>query len=162
MPSILKMNRTIKHNLDLAHEHALYASGCKKVKVGALIVNSRGRITAVGANVCVPNYCQTAKGCRRVELYGEDSKNHRLPSDCRAVHSEINAIVNAEGDTVRATIYITRYPCEACARVICLSGITHVIYGREQEISQETYDIFESSGVFVSWAKEWTAPDTTR
>jgi dCMP deaminase len=163
MPSLItQLNPQIEHYLGLAQDYADLNSGCLKVAVGSLILNSQNRIVAMGTNVCVPNWCKTGRGCRRVELYGEDSKNHRLPSDCRAVHSEIDAIINAEGRAVSGTMYVTRYPCEACARAICVAGISTVFYGRGQEISEETQEIFSNFGVRVHWVKDWTAPDTTR
>ena len=58
---------------------------------------------------------------------------------------------------------VTRYPCEACARAIVNCGfINVVIYGGEQDISEETERIFDSAGVQVihfDWKPEF---DTTR
>lgn len=128
--------------MDLAASYANSQSGCQKVKVGALIVMDK-RIISMGANKAIPNICKGERGCLRVEKYGEDTKNHRNPDDCRAIHSEIDAICNAWESTRGATMYITRYPCEACARAIVSAGISKVIYGREQAVSHETQRIFE-------------------
>ena len=108
---------------------------------------------------------EQAEGYAGIELYGEDSKNHRLPSDCRAVHSEIDAIAQAAKfgiSTYRATIIVTRYPCEACARAILTAGIKTVYYGREQKISEETEKIFKSGNIKVYHINDWTYQDTTR
>ena len=146
--------------LDLAHLYAQKMSGCRKVQVGSVITDKEGNIISFGANVAVPNVC-TYTECQRVQLYGEDSKNHRLPSDCRSVHSEIDAIINAKRDLTGCTIYITRYPCEACARAIIRAGITRVVYGRNQVISNQTRDLFDSYDV-LCYRVAWTAEDTTR
>lgn len=146
--------------LDIAHEYAKKMSGCQKVQVGSVIVKN-GNIISIGANVALPDLCKY-RGCLRVELYGEDSKNHRLPSDCRAIHSEIHAISRLHESAAGATIYITRYPCEACARAIVSAGIKRVVWGRGQDISDQTKELFEKYGVEYRWEKGWTAEDTER
>lgn len=158
------MSEKAKECLTWAQEYADKNSRCKKVAVGSMIVPKGKKITILGTNITYPISCKSF-GCRRVDLYGEDSKNHRLPSDCRSLHSEIDAITQAakfglslEG----ATIYVTRYPCEACARAIVNSGIKKVYYGREQVISEETKAIFNSMGVTVQQVKGWTYDDTER
>lgn len=155
-------NEKIRHFLDEAQEYANKESGCKKVAVGtALIIVSAYEFVVYGANKTLPICCKEHE-CRRIELYGEDSKNHRLPSDCRAVHSEIDAIAQAAAfgaSTRGATMLITRYPCEACARAIVRAGIKKVYYGRTQEISEETKKICEAGNVSVKWVKEWTYED---
>lgn len=143
--------------LDLANLYAGMMSGCNKVTVGAVIVKDN-RVVSMGANRAVPDLCRY-RGCLRVEKYGNNDKTHRSPADCRAIHSEVDAICTAREDLSGATIYVTRYPCEACARAIVASGIQIVIYGRQQEISEETARIFEDAHVDVMWNKDWDAPD---
>jgi len=149
--------------LNLANTYAKMFSGCQKVQVGAIIVKE-GKIISLGANRAIPDKCYL-QGCQRIELYGDDSKNHRNPEDCRALHSEVDAICNASKSGVStdgATIYVTRYPCEACARAIVASGIRFVIYGREQSISPQTSRILESAGIEHTWIKIWIEDDTER
>ena len=147
----------IEFNLDRAHAYAEKHSTCEKVHVGALIVTKDG-INIHGCNNGVMN-CRNY-GCRRVRLYGENSKIHRLPSDCDALHSEVDAICKAAQRGVKlenATMYVTRYPCEACARAIGASGIKKVYYGRNEDISEYTKLILESYGVEIekiNWTKE--------
>lgn len=150
--------------LDRADERARRIAGCLKVAVGSAIIKGEPTRIIYGANTTYPLNCREV-GCRRFELYGEDSKNHRLPSDCRALHSEIDAITAAarNGHKLKgAAIVVTRYPCEACARAIVSSGITDVYYGRQQEISEETKKVFESGGVSVTWIEDWAREDTIR
>jgi len=150
--------------LNKAQEYADKESGCRKVAVGALIDPAKLKVSILGANISLPVSCRV-KGCRRVDLYGEDSKNHRLPSDCRALHSEITALSEAARigiSTNGATMYVTRYPCEACARTMVNAGIKKVYYGREQVISEETKNIFSSAGVEVVHIADWTYDDTER
>ena len=160
-------NEDYKELLEAAHGFSKVFSGCKKVSVGSVIVEPdfysiRGySVVSSGANRAIPNLCIT-NGCRRIQLYGEDSKNHRLPSDCRAIHSELDAIISAKKDLHDTMIVVTRYPCEACARAIVAAGIKTVVYGREQKISEETQNIFDSAKVKVIHIEDWTAEDTER
>lgn len=146
--------------LNIAQAYANVESGCLKVKVGSAIVID-GRIVALGANRAMPDLCKYA-GCLRVQKYGDDNKTHRNPDDCRAIHSEIDALSSCiVGDLSRATIYVTRYPCEACARAIAASGIKSVVYGRNQPISDMTKAIFESNYIEYRQISNWDAPDKT-
>lgn len=162
--NIPQEDRNLAHQiLDRANLYALKNSGCNKVQVGSAILTTAGSLI-FGSNYVIGNLC-IIKGCQRIELYGEDSKNHRLPSDCRSLHSEINAICTAVANgksTYNAKIYITRYPCEACARAIVASGICKVYYGREQEISDQTKEIFDLGGVKVYWVRDWIEKDVLR
>lgn len=154
----------VKKCLNYAQKQADRYSGCKKVSVGAMIIPYGMKAFMLGSNSCVPDTCKT-DGCRRIELYGEDSKSHRLPSDCRAVHSEIAAICNCARSGMRtdeATMIVTRYPCEACARAIVSAGIKQVYYGRQQEISEETERIFAAGHVNVIHVNDWCCADTRR
>lgn len=148
--------------LNMAQSYADMFSGCTKVSVGSVIVpNHSDGVLIFGANRAVPNLCKL-RGCLRFEKYGDKSKNHRAPSDCRAVHSEIDAICRAAENGIsinKATIYVTRYPCEACARAIVSAGITEVYYGRGEEISEGTKHIFDDNDINYYQIKSWTAPD---
>ena len=148
--------------LTMAQTFADKFSGCTKVAVGSVIVpNHSDEVLIFGANRAVPNLCKL-RGCLRLEKYGDKSKDHRAPDDCRAVHSEIDAIGMAASrgiSTYGSTIYVTRYPCEACARAIVSAGITEVYYGRGEEISEETKRIFDDNDVSYYQIKSWTAPD---
>lgn len=146
--------------LDMAHTYAKCMSGCTKVVVGSVIVNAEGLVIASGANIAIPDLCHS-KGCLRIEKYGNNAKSHRLPSDCRAIHSEVNAICHLEESAKGCTIFVTRYPCEACARAIVAAGIDTVYYGRQQEISEQTEEIFRSAGVNVCHLSSWDAEDAT-
>lgn len=159
--------------MELAYNYAKQRSGCVKVQVGAAITEKDFPVIypmEFGTNVTYPVSCKE-HGCRRQELYGEDSKNHRLPSDCRAIHAEIDCITKFCNSMKIARynimdnlcMIVTRYPCEACARAIVNTGfIKRVVYGGEQEISEETQKIFESANVevvHINWKPEY---DTDR
>lgn len=150
--------------LDLAQYYADKVSGCKKVAVGSVIIN-QDKVIALGANRAVPNLCKTSRGCLRVEKYGEDSKSHRNPEDCRAIHSEIDAICNAAAtgtSTIGGTIFITRYPCEGCAKAIIAAGIRQVYYGGTTLISPQTSDMFDKAGVDYAHVLDWKEDTSDR
>lgn len=146
--------------LDAAQKRADNLSTCAKVQVGCVITDKDGEDLVWGWNKGIERNCRE-EGCHRIELYGEDSKNHRLPSDCVALHSEINAIATAARFGIslyESSIYITRYPCEACARAIIRAGIKEVIYGRRESVSPMTQRMFDEAGVQTIHAA-WNAED---
>lgn len=148
--------------LSIAGMSAESLTGCTKVSVGSCIVNEDGEILVLGANRAIPDLCKT-QGCLRIAKYGDNAKTHRNPDDCRAIHSEIDAICYAAKMGVKlegTTIYVTRYPCESCARAIVQAGIKHVVFGRNQDISEETKQIFEAGGVTYEKFTEYQEDDT--
>ena len=156
-----EVKKPINHRmLDLAQSYADENSTCCKVKVGSVILIPSTLVFIYGCNHGV-HRC-TKNGCRRVMLYGEASKQHRLPSDCDSVHSEIDAISKAakEGHKLDgATIYVSRYPCENCARAVAAAGIKKVIYGRTESISDYTQQILDDAGVEVYKIDDWDWED---
>lgn len=147
--------------LKLAGRYAEARSGCTKVKVGSCIVTNRGEVL-LGANQVIKDRCNR-EGCLRVAKYGENSKLHRNPEDCRAIHSEIDAICAAAQHNINiygATIFVTRYPCEGCAKAIVAAGISHVVYGRDQLISEQTKQMFDDAGITYRNEPEYKEEDT--
>lgn len=139
--------------LDMAQLYADKLSGCVKVAVGAVIVKEE-RIIGLGANRATFHTCAT-RGCYRVLQYGEDSKLHRNPEDCSAIHSEIDALANLREPAAGATIYVTRYPCEGCAKAIISAGIKEVIFGGTASISPLTRDMFDEYNVRWLHLPDW-------
>lgn len=147
--------------LKLAGDYAKLHSGCTKVSVGSCIVKY-GKVVALGANRVIGDWCRT-DGCLRIAKYGDNAKTHRNPDDCLAIHSEIDAISRAAKAGVAlvgATIYVTRYPCENCARAIVAAGIAHVVFGRNQPISEQTKAMFDAAGVTYHNETNYMEDDT--
>lgn len=144
--------------LDMAQLYADRVGGCKKVNVGSLLLSPDGStILGLGANRAMPDLCR-CRECMRVEKYGENSKIHRLPEDCRSIHSEVDAISGAAKHGIPlqgATAYVTRYPCEPCAKALISAGISRVVYGGTARISEQTRDLFERYGVDVYYVEGW-------
>ena len=157
-------------------------STCLKVAVGALLVdgdyldsfefsvfNPNSDIAYIpglyGCNAsAVKQLSCKSIGCLRMQKYGEQCKEHRNPEDCRSVHSEIQVISRAASlgmVTDNKVVIVTRYPCEACAKAIIKAGISTVIYGREQKISEQTAEMFKLAGIEVVHVPEWIYKDRT-
>ena len=147
--------KTLKREdyLDMAQLYADKASGCLKVAVGSVIVKEE-RIISFGANRSVSYPC-TRLGCLRIKKYGDDSKSHRNPEDCSSIHSEIDALANLRESATGSVIYVTRYPCEGCAKAIISAGIREVVYGGTAQISEMTRGMFDEYGVRCVWLPDW-------
>jgi dCMP deaminase len=115
-------------NLDMYYlGMARYASTmgtCPAKKVGAVIVDPELNIViSIGVNAAPRGVEPCGAECENREV-GENSKL------CRAVHAEMNAILNAAnmGVSVRgAVLYVTITPCKSCARAIIQSGVKEVV-----------------------------------
>lgn len=52
-------------------------------------------------------------------------------------HSELNAILNYRGGSLEgATIYVTLFPCNECAKAIIQSGIKRIVYDSDKYDTQ--------------------------
>ncbi|KRT86602.1 hypothetical protein AMK59_2584, partial [Oryctes borbonicus] len=94
-----------------------------KAQVGACIVNKDRRIVGIGYNAM-------PKGCSDDRFPWV--KNKHDPSKCKltyVAHAELNAIVHKNVTDENCALYVTRFPCERCAKLIVRSGIKKVVYG---------------------------------
>ena len=68
----------------------------------------------------------------------------------RTVHAEINAIANAAklGVSINgAAMYCTMFPCYNCAKLITVSGISHIIAENEYQSSDRSKKLFDYCGI---------------
>lgn len=88
--------------------------------------------------------------------WDKSSNNFSEQKYAYVVHSELNAILNAENkDLAGKVIYITHFPCNECAKAIIQAGISKIVYddtkkdtmGNESAIAAEK--MFEATGVDV-------------
>ena len=90
-------------------------------QVGAVIVNPHKRIVATGYNGMV-----TCKDNDDIFPWGKDegikNKKHFV------CHAEANAILNATAPLKNARMFVTKFPCAECAKLICQSGVKVVYY----------------------------------
>ncbi len=98
-----------------------YRSKDPNTKVGACIVNEQKRIIGIGYNG-FPYGCDD-------DVFPWEREGDYL--DCKypyVVHAEPNAILNATTSLVGATLYVTLFPCNECAKLIIQSGIKEIVY----------------------------------
>ena len=85
-------------------------------QVGACIVSEENRILSMGYNG-LPNGCSDDDFPWNSEGDFLDKKNSYV------CHAELNAILNAVGNVKGATLYVTFFPCNECAKAVIQSGI---------------------------------------
>ena len=94
-------------------------------QVGAVIVGPDRVIMGVGYN-------GFPRGCSDSDLPWAKKSTNGNPMETKyayVCHAEMNAIMNKNAQSLRgATLYVTMYPCNECAKLIIQSGITEVVY----------------------------------
>lgn len=106
-------------------------STCVRRQIGAVIVKDR-RILTTGYNGAPSGLAHCLEtGCLRDVMGIPSGTRTEL---CRALHSEMNAIIQAAQhgvSTKGATLYCTHQPCSVCARMLINAGIVRVVYTGE-------------------------------
>ena len=101
-------------------------------QVGACIVNEEKKIVAVGYNG-MPTGCNDDD--MPWERTGSTSLDTKYPFVC---HAELNAILNRNTASLKnATLYVTLFPCNECAKAIIQSGIKRVVYAENKYADTE-------------------------
>ncbi len=92
-------------------------------QVGACIVNNDNKIISVGYN-------GMPVGCDDDDMPWERSADSSLDTKYPFVcHAELNAILNSSMPSLAgATLYVTLFPCNECAKAIIQCGIKRVVY----------------------------------
>ena len=95
-------------------------------QVGACIVSEEHKILSMGYNG-FPTGCSDDDFPWARE--GEPLENKYFYT----THSELNAILNYRGGSLEgATMYVTLFPCNECAKAIIQAGIKEVIYDSDK------------------------------
>ena len=117
-----------------------------KTKVGSCIVDPDGVILSTGYNGFPTGISDTfGNWSKEPDTFGAIKHDY-------VVHSEINAILNASGKSLKgATIYTTLFPCKECAKAIIQAGIKKVVYLNETDTERFMTDfsrlLFSETGV---------------
>ena len=92
-------------------------------KVGACIVNEKKRIIGIGYN-------GFPYGCSDDEFPWSNNKDGNFLEQKYpyVVHAEANAILNSTQSLDGATIYVSLFPCNECAKLIIQSGIKELVF----------------------------------
>ena len=119
---------------------------CVRRSVGAVVVRDNKLISCGfnGAPTKQPHCLDI--GCIRNELKIPSGERHEI---CRAVHAEENALLQAGlNKTYGATMYVTLFPCNICAKKIVNAGIVRVVY-LEEYTNKDALDLLLSSNIIV-------------
>lgn len=102
-------------------------------QVGACVVNEDKRIIGIGYNGfpmgCSDDVYPWSKG-------DGNYLNNKYPY---VVHAEPNAILNCTSSLKGATLYVTLFPCNECAKLIIQSGIKKVVYSSDKYHDQNSF-----------------------
>ncbi len=95
-------------------------------QVGACIVSSDHKILSMGYN-------GLPIGCSDDEYPWERDGGPLENKYLYTTHSELNAILNYRGGSLEgATIYVSLFPCNECAKAIIQSGIKRIVYDSDK------------------------------
>jgi dCMP deaminase len=113
-------------------------------QVGACIVNRKNRIVGIGYNGFPVGIEDDSFPWDKTDSW-IDSKYPYV------VHAEQNAILNATEPLDGATLYVTLFPCNECAKVILQSGIAEVVFledkYHDRDIFVASRRMFDARGV---------------
>lgn len=109
--------------------HIATRSTCLRRQIGALLVRDKQIITS-GYNGPPTNIDRCIVCIREQENIPSGERQER----CYAVHSEVNAILQAARhgiSTLGTTLYVSTFPCSICARILINAGIVRIVYTDE-------------------------------
>lgn len=95
----------------------------ENTQVGACIVNRENKILSLGYN-------GMPIGCQDDDMPWERSGENPIDTKYMYVcHAELNAILNRSSASLEgATLYVTLFPCNECAKAIIQSGLREIVY----------------------------------
>lgn len=105
---------------------------CTRRRVGAVVIDRRGRLAGAGYNGSEPGGPSCLEGgCPRA-LSGvlPGSQYDTGPGACHAVHAELNAILDVS-DANRlegARVYVTAEPCDGCLKILRTKPLREIVY----------------------------------
>jgi len=109
-------------------------------QVGAVIVGP-------GKIICGVGYNGFPRGCGDNELPWAKKSREDDPMDTKyayVCHAEMNAIMNKNAQSLDgASLYVTMYPCNECAKLVIQSGIKEVVFfeGKDIHASNPSRDV---------------------
>lgn len=91
-------------------------------QVGACIVSKENKILSMGYN-------GLPIGCSDDDFPWEREGDELNTKYLYTTHSELNAILNYRGGSLDgATLYVSLFPCNECAKAIIQAGIKQIVY----------------------------------
>ncbi len=120
-------------------------------RVAAAAISRDGKVLATACNTHMPNEYETY-------IFGDPSINRdagQMGKSC-VIHAEQSVIIKCAryGHALEgATLYVTTFPCEMCAREISASGV-HTVYFSEGFSSLNAQEVFKTHGVKLIQVKD--------
>ena len=114
-------------------------------QVGACIVNTRKRIIGIGYNGFPSGLSDDELPWSREGQYLDT----KYPYVC---HAEMNAITNSSNkpELEGATMYVSLFPCNECAKLIVQVGIKEIVYLSDKYADQ---DLFKAARRILDMAR---------
>lgn len=105
---------------------------CTRRRVGAVVIDRRGRLAGAGYNGAYPGGPSCLRGeCPRGLSDVEPGSSYDTGAGaCHAVHAEMNALLDVDSRErlVGATLYVTAEPCDGCLKILRSTRIRWIIY----------------------------------
>ena len=153
------VTKQMKDILTLADNYAKQNSTCKKTAVGCYLVAEKEWRVVISKGCNRGTKSCKVIGCLRESLFGENSKIHRKTCRCYGNHAEQDALKNVPLDKKYllqgATAFVTRYPCEDCAKALIDAGVKRIVYGREFPMEDGSKNMCDHAGVEVIHIADW-------
>lgn len=100
-------------------------------KVGCVIVDKNNHQVSMGYNGMVAGIDESKTPWGRNGSFVDTKYAY-------VVHSEANAILHAKSSLENCRLYVTMFPCNECAKMICSVGIAEVVYINDKYSEQES------------------------
>lgn len=113
-------------------------------QVGAVIVNEDRKIVACGYNGMPPGIDDDTG------VWGKDPHEPLLNKRYFVCHAEANAIANTTERVRGCAVYVTHFPCNECAKLLSMHGVSRVVYANEYgkvDLQPITMAIFQAAGI---------------
>ena len=140
--------------MSVAHLSSLRSKDPNK-QVGACITDPERVILGIGYN-------GFPRGCSDHRLPWAKLSSDSNPLDTKypyVCHAEMNAIMNKNAASLKgATMYVTMFPCNNCAKLLIQAGITEVVYYEDKRRTKSPSSSSESSALHTP-TKGGTRPD---
>ncbi len=107
-------------------------SKCWWRQVGAILVKNK-KVIFTAFNEMMP----TDDECYKIGCIRDHIKPGEKSEVCSVSHAEASIVARAANQGIslkRTTLYVTHFPCPACAKLIALSGIKTVVYTRGSSV----------------------------
>lgn len=116
---------------------------CFRRKVGALGLDSYGRIVGIGMNGVPRDYAHCTEASRCAFAEGAPG------TPCNAIHAEINMILNSSNPYSIETVYVSATPCFECCKVLANLPNLKIVRAITQYSDVLGWQFLRARGIFI-------------